>query len=281
MNALTLLNIKATKKIQASSTFERPTYLRTFSSVEETLTKDGVLRNKSIDYETIVLSLDEAYVYITSSYYGTSKVEGSPLSYSASSWIIYCTDEFETFLFHESQGMRRYIKVDCSKYVETGDRWKACGAVLDTLFTYGASQFTEDIDEVAGNKTDPKDDEVTNLIDYYEKGYSNVINVSGRGDDNGNFWTTYTVVFEDDLMGFNMIAPSGVYADIEMKIEEYYSEGYMKHFYRNQVCSYDWRENSYVLTSNKHSSYDIEPQDLYYPDIEAEGWTKGEDIFDI
>ena len=276
-----LENIKAAKTLQASPTFERPTYLRTFSAIQETLVKDGQVRNQTVDAETLTLSLDDAYIYIEDTYYGTTKIEQSPMTYSLARWVIYCTEEFETFIFHESQGVRRYIKVDCSKYAETENRWLGVKAVLDSLFTNGADQFTDDIDDVAGNPTNPDSDELTNVIDYYEKGYSNVINVTGRGDDDGNFWTTYTVVFEDDLMGFGMIAPSGVYADIDMKIEEYYNAGYMKYFFRNQVCTYDWRGSHYELTSNKQSSYDIEPKDLYYPNIKAEGWTEGEDIYDI
>lgn len=263
---------------QQDASFVRPRYLKTFLNQKEVVKRGEEIRESTNEFETIVLNLDEAYIYIDDSYVSETKT-GQNLTYSKGKWVIYCTDEFETFLFHESQGVRKYIKVDCSKYVEADDRWLACANVLDNLFTYGADQFVEDIDDVAG-LSDPKKDLVSGIKDILQTPYSNVKNVDARGDDAGNMWSTYTLI-EEELMGFDMIAPSGTMASFDVAFDYYHHDNYLQYSVMNQLCSYEWRGDDWTIEMQKIKNFDIEEEELYYPDIKAEGWVEGEDIYDI
>ena len=82
-------------------------------------------------------------------------------------------------------------------------------------------------------------------------------------------------------LGNNLGIPSGVYADINRTEDFYYTEDYCRYMNSRQVMTYDWRGSTYVDDSIMSKSFDIEPKELYYPDIKGEGWTEGEDIFDI
>ena len=263
---------------QQDAGFVRPRYLKTFLNQKEVVKRGDEVRSSTNEFETLVLNLDEAYIYIDDSYVAETKT-GQNITYSKGKWVIYCTDEFETFLFHESQGIRKYIKVDCSKYISTGDRWLACANVLDNLFTYGADQFVEDIDDVAG-LSDPKKDLVTGIKDILETPYSNVFDVEGRGDSEGNLWATYTIK-EEELMGFNMIAPSGTMASFDVAFDYYHHENYLQYSVMHQLCSYEWRGDDWTIEMQKIKNFDIEEEELYYPDIQGEGWIEGEDIYDI
>ncbi len=272
-------NIKKIMARQAVSTYQVPTYLNINEVSISSLKKDNVVQTSSTNYENMVISTEEAYVYISDSYWGKTKVEGGSTEFSNSTWVIYCTDEFETFLFHLDHGVKRYIKVDCTSYVESGDRWAAVAHVLDILFSSGSTIFTNQIETVASSE------ETAGIEECLRESDPVITAKDARGDTSGNAWAQYTLTWKNNLIDFdlgnNLGIPSGVYADISRTEDFYYTEDYCRYMNSRQVMTYDWRGSTYVDDSITSKSYDIETKELYYPDIKAEGWTEGEDIFDI
>ena len=272
-------NIKTIMNHQASSSYEIPSYLDISEVNVSTIKKDGVVQNSSTNYEKMVISTEEAYIYITDSYWGKTKVQGGNVEFSSGTWVIYCTDEFETFLFHIDHEVKRYIKVDCTAYVEQDDRWAAVAHVLDLLFSSGSKIFTNQIETVSSSEETAGIEECLRVSDPV------ITYKDARGDNSGNAWAKYTLNWEDNLIDFdlgnNLGIPSGVYADINRTEDFYYTEDYCRYMNSRQIMTYDWRGSTYVDDSITSKSFDIEPKELYYPDIKGEGWTEGEDIFDI
>ena len=82
-------------------------------------------------------------------------------------------------------------------------------------------------------------------------------------------------------MGFNMIAPSGTMASFDVAFDYYHHENYLQYSVMHQLCSYEWRGDDWTIEMQKIKNFDIEEEELYYPDIQGEGWIEGEDIYDI
>lgn len=276
-------NLKKVSTAQGKSTFVKPTYLSIRESTYDKLYRDNAVQIDKVNYEEMVIDKDEAYLYIADHYDSNSKTDGANATYSIAKWVIYCTDEFETFLFHEQNGVRRYIKVDCSKYVESGTRLDALYDVLAKLFISGSSIVTNQLNTV-GDK-DETDGIYQVLTTKSKQDLDIIASRDARGDDFGNVFATYCLDFGKELVDFelasNMDLPSGVYANISRDETFYYTENYCRSFNVDYHLAYDWRGSHYASESSIARSYDIERKELYYPDIESEGWARGEDIFDI
>ena len=272
-------NIDKIITAQKKSSFDYPTVVEVIDYGVSSLTQDGVLKAGSTNIESMIVSTEEAYLCMTDIYYAKSKVKGGSPEISLGQWVIYCTDEFETFLFHIEHGVKRYIKVDCASYIETGDRWKAVAAVLDNLFTVGADYFLARL-ETAGSW-----ESTQSIADCIAGKYSNVPVYDARGDDEGNTWAEYTIDFGEELVDFDMASslglPSGVMAHTLQSEGYFYTENYCKFSQVTQASTYEWRGSTYEDKSVMSKTFNIEERELYYPDIKGEGWTQGEDIFDI
>lgn len=272
-------NIDAIAAQQKKSSFVYPSIVEVVDYGYSTLTQDDVVKVSSTNIESMIVSTEEAYLSMTDIYYAKTKVKGGSPELSLGQWIIYCTDEFETFLFHVEHGAKRYIKIDCSQYIETGDRWKALAAVLDNLFSVGADYFTARLETVGSYKQ-------TESIGKCIAGkYTNVPKWDARGDSNGNTWAEYTIDFGEELVDFKTASslglPSGIVAHSTQEEGYYYDGNYCKLSTFVQQSIFDWRDSHYVDRSEIQRTYNINTGSLYYPDIKGEGWSEGEDIFDI
>lgn len=99
--------------------------------------KDGVLEKMNAFDETIIVSKDDAYLFIDS----TDKeirTEGGSSVYSNGKWVFYTTKSFNTFIFHIDGKTKTYMMVDSTSFVGKGSRFDALNAVLANIFTSGA-----------------------------------------------------------------------------------------------------------------------------------------------
>ena len=263
---------------QKSSEFVKTNSLSIMEYSHSTVTKDGKLNYESVGYESTIMDKDEAYVYLSDSIYKKKIIQDAPFSYSGGSWIFYCTDEFETYIFHEDSGAKRYMRVDCASYVESGDRFAALCAVLDNVFSVGSDYFTNQFKFVQDAEMSAEN------VDYVDGKYSNVKNVKYR-IDNANGYISY-----DADYGTKTIRPedysqtgleSGVVAKETIHGEQYYKDNYCRYMNTQFRYDYDWRGSTYVDISQLQRRYDIEKKELYYPNIKAEGWGEVEEIFDL
>lgn len=272
-------NIDNIAKEQKKSSYEFPSVVEVIDSGVSTLTQDGETKLKSVSIESMVISKEEAYLSMTDIYYAKSKVIGGSPEISLGQWVFYCTDEFETFIFHIEHGVKRYIKVDCAKFIETGDRWKGVAAVLDSLFSVGVSYFEARYNTVCSYE------ETENVAECIAGKFSNVPEYDARGDNEGNTWAEYMIDFGEELVDFSTSSalgiPSGVMASTYQKEGLFYKDNYCKFTQLEMASTYDWRGSTYVDKLVNTKTYNIEERELYYPDIKGEGWTQGEDIFDI
>ena len=265
-------NINEIYKVQADSSFVKPDYLRVHERSNYTLYKNGEIMNESEGIEETVMSKENAYIYINDPYDARYGVVGGNPTYSAGIWLFYCTPEFETFIFHEVHGIKRYMKVDCAKYIESGDRWGAIGEVMGNIFS-NYFDILERQYKVVADAATLKSDVIGSIKE-------------GRADDHGGAYASTSDSYKNQKMDYDLqrifgIPASGGLCDIAMTDEYYFSSNVCKYCNFAQVTSYSWRGDDYVYDQRGWRSYDIEPKELYYPDIKAEGWTEGEDIFDI
>lgn len=265
-------NLNQIFKEQNKESFVKPDYLAVHERSNYVLYKDGEIMNESEGFEETVMSKENAYIYINDTYEKRYGVVGGNPTYAVGMWLFYCTEEFETFIFHETHGVRRYLKVDCAKYIESGDRWGAIGEVMGNIFTNYFSILERQYLTVADAAT-LKSEVISNVAE-------------ARADDQGGAYANSKDVYKKQKMDYDLqrifgIPASGGLCDIEMSDEYYFSDNYCKYCNFAQVTSYNWRGNDYVYDQRGWRAYDIEAKPLYYPDIKAEGWTEGEDIFDI
>ena len=264
-------NLDAIRKEQAKEDFVKPDYLRIQERSNNVLTQNGEVMNESEGFEETVMSKSNAYIYIVDDYEKRQGVVNGNQTYAASKWLFYCTDEFETFIYHEVNSIRRYIKVDCAKYIESGDRWGAVGEVMGNLFSNYFTILERQFSTVADAE---KMSEDLGSVD------------DARADSSGNVYAMTHDAYSKQRMDYDLasifgIPASGGLCNIAMDDEYYYYNNYCRYYNFSQIASYKWRGDSYVYSQMGWRSYDIEEKELYYPDIKAEGWTEGEDIFDI
>ena len=269
---------------QKKTTYEIPDYLDTMTSIRTVTTKLGKteaeneVTNEEFYYERMVLSQEDAYIAIEYPYSMERKTAGANPTYSGGKWIFYCNDEYETFIFHESGGIRRYILVDCSKYLGKGKRIDAANEVIGLLFNNGSKIVSNNFETVAGST------DTNRIISALTGSDAEVIKRDGQVGGDGVL-AAYTVHSDNELIDLDYSRsfgiPSGIYADINDDQYYYYYDNYCRYVGSEQEVYYDWRGNSYVMQESYHKIYDIEKKDVRIPDIDAEGWVKGEDIFDI
>lgn len=255
---------------------------KSYSEILRTKTVDGKeVTEKAYDslwYEDMIISKEDAYFSISDSFDSTSRVDQGAPSYSASSWIFYCTESFETFAFHESNEGKKYMVIDCSAH---SDRYAALTEVLKNIFTNITDIIAGQFDNI--NTTQ----EMEMVIDCLGHDYSNVKwNNAYIGDEEKmQMSASYDISFNDEFidaeMSQNMGIPSGVTANITQSYDSYLSDGYMQYQNIYYVYDYDYRGAHVSDRSHVDRTYTLEPEELRYPDIKGEGWKEAEDIFEL
>lgn len=281
-------NLLAIKAEQEKEDFAFPNFVRVHEQNYDVTYRNGVKQNERINYEEFVISLDDAYFFIRDTYDSNQKTTGANPTFTQVTWVIYCNNEFQTFLFHEQNGLRRYLKVDCTKYVSTGNPLLGVYDVLDKLFSSGHKLMSSQCDDVGSAE---ETDDLYGIMTTTSKGDMEVLKpaemryASGTEELRGDVFATYNLDFGTEVLDMetaqNLGIPTGVEAKLERNEKYYYHENYRRSFSSDYHFEYDWRGDSYKKESLLSRSYDIQKKKLYYPDIEAEGWTKGDNIDEI
>jgi len=232
----------------------------------------------SMWYEDMIVSKEDAYFSIYDSYDSKSRVADGATSYSTSGWIFYCTESFETFIFHDSNEGKKYMVIDCSAH---SDRYAALTEVLANIFSNVTDIIANQFDNINTSE------ECDMIIDCLEHDYSNVVwNQCYTGDaDKHQLKANYAITYENELIDPSSSSsaniPSGVYADITIGVASYFSEAYMQYQDIEYIYEYDYRNAHYSDRSYIDRGYTLEKEELRYPDIKKEGWKEAEDIFEL
>ena len=270
-------NLQTISTAQQDISYFVPNYMRSVSYSDSTLKRNGTVMSHSTNYEETVVSIEDAYFMVRDRYYTKSPAEGANATYNGGMWLFYCNEEMHTLIFHEdAAGNRRFLDVDSGGLAS---RQAAVVECLGILFTNGSKAFSGGVETVSSYK------ETNDIINTLKSSESVIVDRDARGDEDGNAFASYTIEFNNELIDLslssNLGVPSNVYADIHRYNAFYYFENYCRYMQENMDITYSWRNNNYVSTSLYSKIFDFEEKPLYYPDLEAEGWTKGEDIFDI
>ena len=227
---------------------------------------DVVYQTKGWD-ENFIISKSQAFFKIYSNDYA-SKTTGGSTEYSNSAWIIYTTENYDTYLFHESGDARNYMVADSTSFISLGkSRFDALCAVLDNLFTSGSGfivkKFTDILaeDELKGVKSadiaaSSKDDELT----WYSSS-----TYTGQKSD---------VEYEKD---YNI--PADTTFDVDINNHYFVEENYLKGEYIDQAFKWENYGKRYVDRTVLEYEYNYKNVEIPYPDRNL--YTKVDSIFDL
>ena len=281
-----LQRVKDTKAIQEDASFAKTDYLKIKEKSSGKITRKPIgdehavasVDYQSLWYEDMIISKEDAYFSIVDTFDSKIRTANGGPTYSTSGWLFYCTESFETFIFHDSNEGKKYMVIDCSAHT---DRYAALTEVLGNIFTNITDIIAGQFDNI--NTTD----EVEMMIDCLEHEYTNVTWDSAYlGDEeNKQLVAKYSLIFNNELidaeMSSNMGIPSGVIANINQAYESYFDNGYMQFQNIDYSYVYDYRGNTVTDTTLIERTYKLEKETLRYPDIEKEGYKEAEDIFEL
>ncbi len=116
---------------------------------DQSLTKNEVVQKTNWFDQYMVVSKENAYLYLTSNDFETH-VQGGSVEESSSSWYMYTTASYDTYVFHIDGKLKRYMVVDTTSFIGK-DRYLALYDVLENIFVSGKAIVSNQYNDFAGN----------------------------------------------------------------------------------------------------------------------------------
>lgn len=112
--------------------------------------KNGKAMQTSRFTRDTIVSREDAYMYMED-HDTVIKAEDGSESYMNDAWVIYTTDDYDTYLFHIDGETKTYMVADSTSFISEGkSRFDAMCSVLDSLFTSGSSLVTGFLTDIYG-----------------------------------------------------------------------------------------------------------------------------------
>ena len=264
----TAANKLGKKMAAAQKEMQTPDIIYVNEIYDQYLSKNGVVQKTNYFDQDMIVSKENAYLYLYSHDYETH-CEGGGIEETTSAWYMYTTASYDTYLFHVDGKLKTYMVVDTTSFIGKA-RYLALYDVLENLFVSGKAIVANQYEDFVGG-------------DMLNSGPGSATKAGSLGDGNLSFsisdsYDNQTVKADEEE---DYEVPAGTVYTLDIDNTYAFNDYLCAVKDINQGMIYKLGGDDYI--DFVHVTYHYQTatsEDLIYPDY-TQGWEKVDSVYDL